>query len=570
MASSNSKKSTLKKKKVNDETVTSSSSSSALSGLSLSSTPNSSSEKNDDKKVPASSRSPASSLSSDSPSPSVPQREGKGEKQTESDSDVSLIDPSFAQQWGLQFATTQLSRINEIRAEHKHEPWPVNKDNLSWAAQCSDITPTESFTKEEFDKLADQEALRNSNRSSSSSSGMKRPSSSSPARSDSSKSRRTSRSRSRDRRHSHSRRHSRSPRRHRSPRRSKSPRTSSKKNSKSKKHNSSDDDSDNDQLQDQDGNGIKNPDDHDDVDHDAVDGANTQLKPEIKALIPPSWNGPDRPIPKETTTEKERREKSALLWEPITLLDDTSRRKLMKENAFSINKKGEASRAGATMPPATDITKHLEVLNKSKDKSIQSYCRVLSKDIPHMINRTSDVLRVVLTALNNWELLDKDDIHEVMKSCMLPLLVDNNIKATELMVRTSFKAAHPDSKLPDQLATTIPASQHPLIRGFVATETQDREVEKATQKALGPSSSSSSSSSSFSNRGRGSTRGRGRSSGVYSRNRAPPRSTYTPRSNNNSISSNNNHRSSLNNGSFNKRGGGRPSSSSSSKDKPST
>ena len=278
----------------------------------------------------------------------------------------------------------------------------------------------------------------------------------------------------------------------------------------------------------------------DDEDHPKTpDHANQPLRVDVAALLPPTWVGPDQPHVKETTVQKDRREKAAPSWSKVPMIPDIKeRRKLLRQHAFHIDSKGVATRAGVKMPASLDPSKDLKKqgVSKKQDTATSLVCEMLTKDWPLMVTRGSDVIRVVLTMLNGWENRSKDDIHDWVLKVVLPLLIDNNLRATDSMNRSTIKIAYPQAgKLPDEPSRSSSSAQTPLMQQMIAENTEHQDLEKAMKKAM-PSS-------------RGSTtyRGRGRGSSFK-------RSPFVSRPNSSSSSSSSSYRGSSR--------GGRGSSSS--------
>lgn len=283
--------------------------------------------------------------------------------------------------------------------------------------------------------------------------------------------------------------------------RSSSPPVDPSKSQKSFKH---DEDEDKDDMDGDD-------DDDDDINSkkSLIQEANTPLKPEIVGLLPPTWVGPDQPHSKETTVQKERREKAAPIWAKVPLIPDVKdRRKLIRQYAFHVDSKGVASQAGAKMPTSLDPSKDLKKqgISKKQDLSTSLVCEMLTKDWPTMITRNSDVIRVLLTLMNLWEHRSQDENLELITKVVLPLLIDNNLRATDTLNRATIKIAYPQAgKLPDEPSRSSSSAQTPLMQQLLAENTEHQDLEKAMKKAM-PST-----------RGSSNYRGRGRGGNNYNK-----------------------------------------------------
>jgi hypothetical protein len=235
--------------------------------------------------------------------------------------------------------------------------------------------------------------------------------------------------------------------------------------------------------------------------------ANRPLKPEVAALLPPTWVGPDQQHTKETTVQKERREKAAPIWAKVPLITDIKeRRKLIRQHAFHVDSKGVATHAAVKMPTSLDPSKDLKKqgISKKQDSSTSLVCEMLTKDWPTMITRNSDVLRVLLTAINLWNERSQEENLDLVTKVVLPLLIDNNLRATDAMNRATIKIAYPQAgKLPDEPSRSSSSAQTPLMQQLLAENTEHQDLEKAMKKAM-PSLRGTSSyrSRGSSNRGR--------------------------------------------------------------------
>jgi hypothetical protein len=129
----------------------------------------------------------------------------------------------------------------------------------------------------------------------------------------------------------------------------------------------------------------------------------TPLSDELKARMPPTWFGPAKESPSESEHSKTLRVKEAPAWANVPLIeDDAARKKLLAANAFSV-KNGVG--AGCKMPRAYDSKEELKDLKSRKGKTDSLLYRVLHKDMPASINRTTDVVRVIMCLLNMEQFL---------------------------------------------------------------------------------------------------------------------------------------------------------------------
>jgi hypothetical protein len=285
----------------------------------------------------------------------------------------------------------------------------------------------------------------------------------------------------------------------------------------------------------------KSGDDNDDKDdQNSVDGdssSNAWLKADwcsdVKELMPPDWFGPAKETPSESTESKTLREKDAPKWKKVPLIaDEAARKRLLSANAARV-KNGLC--AGLKMPLTLNSKRELKVL-KGKDKPETLLKQVLSKDIPQIITRDTDVLRVVMTLLNSWSTAEPGDVYDCLHDVVVPLLMDNNIRSTDSLQRIILNLAY-NVELPDDLATTASTtSALPLVRYHLDATAQQKKLNDSMRKAsssLRPTTSSSSSSSLSFKSGRGKHRGRGGSRSWGSR---PDRPKSTTSSGDNSSS----------------------------------
>ena len=168
-------------------------------------------------------------------------------------------------------------------------------------------------------------------------------------------------------------------------------------------------------------------------------------------MVPPAWTGPAVALPSEGSAAKSRRERDAPLWDEVPrLTDQEERKKLLKKNAFKVNSKGQGAGSSVTMPSTLD-TKDLEtLLSKKKDPQSASLLRIVKTDWPAVVNRESDVFRALLTMLNSWSTRSNEQNQAKISEVILPLVIDNNIKATESMSRLSIELLYPDVKITDE------------------------------------------------------------------------------------------------------------------------
>jgi hypothetical protein len=245
------------------------------------------------------------------------------------------------------------------------------------------------------------------------------------------------------------------------------------------------------------------------------------LSADIKATIPPNWFGPLPASLNEKKEEEETRLKTNLPWAKVSLIkDENARKHLLAANAFSIKKN---IGGGATLPVTFDPKVELEKLkkNKSSDPRVATLHHILSKDFPAIISRNTDVLRVLLTLLNNLDECDLSDIRSSIKDVLIPLVLDNNFRSTTIFQRSALSMTYKElSFQDDDSSASVTSEALPMMRRALQKAALSRQLDEAVKKAK-PSSSSSSSSSSFSpsSRGRGGSFGRGRGRQTFGHNR---------------------------------------------------
>ena len=252
----------------------------------------------------------------------------------------------------------------------------------------------------------------------------------------------------------------------------------------------------------------------------------TPLSDELKARMPPTWFGPAKESLSESEHSKTLRVKEAPAWANVPLIeDDAARKKLLAANAFSV-KNGVG--AGCKMPRAYDSKEELKDLKSRKGKTDNLLYRVLHKDIPASINRTTDVVRVIMCLLNSWNNSSSEESFECLNEVVLPLLLDNNIRQTDALQRVALNLAYDMSLPEDMSATAITSTASPLMRQYVDQASEKEKLQKSlkTLKTNTHHSSPSSSSTSSSQSSFGSFRGKRRGGSAF-----PPRSFGTGRGN---------------------------------------
>ena len=165
--------------------------------------------------------------------------------------------------------------------------------------------------------------------------------------------------------------------------------------------------------------------------------------------------------------------------------------------------------------PSTLDTKDLEtLLSRKKDPQSASLLRIVKTDWPAVVNgyRESDVFRALLTMLNSWSTRSNEQNQAKITDVILPLLIDNNIRATEVMSRLSIKHLFPDVKITDDVnsAPKVSVTHTPQMQQLLAKFGEKAELDKTLKK--GNDSRRSTGSSSF--KGPGS--GTGRNNSNYS------------------------------------------------------
>ena len=249
----------------------------------------------------------------------------------------------------------------------------------------------------------------------------------------------------------------------------------------------------------------------------------TPLSDELKARMPPTWFGPAKESLSESEHSKTLRVKEAPAWANVPLIeDDAARKKLLAANAFSV-KNGVG--AGCKMPRAYDSKEELKDLKSRKAKTDSLLYRVLHKDIPASINRTTDVVRVVMCLLNSWNNSSSEESFECLNEVVLPLLLDNNIRQTDALQRVALNLAYDMSLPEDMSATAITSTASPLMRQYVDQASEKEKLQKSL-KTLKTNTHHSSPSSSSSSSSFGSFRGKRRGGNAF-----PPRSFGTGRGN---------------------------------------
>lgn len=231
-----------------------------------------------------------------------------------------------------------------------------------------------------------------------------------------------------------------------------------------------------------------------DIDDSTEDWIKAPISAELKSRMPPNWFGPGKEYPAESEKSRLLREKEAPKWAAVPLLpDEEARKKLVRTNTFRVSK---GCGAGMTLPRPYDPKNELVSIKGKKGKLESLLDKILRKEIPACIARDTEVIRVLITLLNSWSTSDSDDIFTSLNEVLLPLLLDNNIRSTDVLQRLAFKLAHDVLVEDDDGHAVSTSSSSHLMRRFIDSQEDKAKVLKSLKKAKGSSSSSSSSSSS--------------------------------------------------------------------------
>ena len=149
-------------------------------------------------------------------------------------------------------------------------------------------------------------------------------------------------------------------------------------------------------------------------------------------------------------------------------------------------------------------TKELDSLKDEKHQHSKMLYKILKGDMPTAVNRGADVIGVILSLINGIDYMESEEVKHVLSHGVLPLLVDNNIRTSELLIRYSLEIsgvkidATPTRKSDAIGATSLDI---PMLRVHLDKLKAEKKVAEATAKAKPVSAratTSSSSSSSFS------------------------------------------------------------------------
>jgi hypothetical protein len=249
---------------------------------------------------------------------------------------------------------------------------------------------------------------------------------------------------------------------------------------------------------------------------------------ELKRRIPPTWFGPAKQNPAESEESRKLRTQEEPLWADVPLIEDEpARKRLLATNAPPVKLN---ACAGVKLPRPYDPKEELSQLKGRKGKLDSLLYRVLHKDIPASISRTTDVFRVVMCMLNSWENSSSEENFTCLRDVVVPLLLDNNIRSTDALQRVALNLAY-DMSLPEDVSSTVTTSTaSPLMRQHLDQASEKEKLRKSLKKAsTSLSSSSSGTSSSSSYRGgkrRGGGGGGGGSARTYGFGRGSGSNTY--------------------------------------------
>ena len=183
-----------------------------------------------------------------------------------------------------------------------------------------------------------------------------------------------------------------------------------------------------------------------------------------------------------------------------------ARRRLVKQYGFAVEKNGSAPKAGVKMPIRLDPAKDLDKagIKRRSDASTKQLYRLLTKELPTVVNRNDDVVRVMLTLLNTWETRSSDKNKELLSSVVMSLLFDNNMRTTMLMTEETIPLAYPQiARLPDlDEPSSTSAAESAVMQRIIADANREKEIAKAVSKAKTTTASSSNKATTASKGGR--------------------------------------------------------------------
>ena len=221
------------------------------------------------------------------------------------------------------------------------------------------------------------------------------------------------------------------------------------------------------------------------------------LSDESKALLPPGWWRPAKENSYEQKQSKALREKEEAAWKGVTLLaSEKARKHLVATNSLP--------HKSIPWPKEFVHTKELDSLKDEKHQHSKMLYKILKGDMPTAVNRGADVIGVILSLINGIDYMESEEVKHVLSHGVLPLLVDNNIRTSELLIRYSLEIsgvkidATPTRKSDAIGATSLDI---PMLRVHLDKLKAEKKVAEATAKAKPVSAratTSSSSSSSFS------------------------------------------------------------------------
>ena len=236
------------------------------------------------------------------------------------------------------------------------------------------------------------------------------------------------------------------------------------------------------------------------------------ISAELKTLIPPGWWKPAKASAIESKKSALIRQKEELTYASVPLIaTDKARRAIVA--AHSMPPKAIA------WPKTYMPDEELKSVKDDKHLHSKQLYKLLKTELPAVINRDADVFGVVLTLVNALGGASPDDVKHVLLSAVLPLLIDNNMRTSDVLQRLSLELyGIKPTPAPTGKSETVNATSYdlPLLRQHLDARAAEEKVTKSLAKVIQPTSrppQRPSSSSSSKRGGRGGNAPRAQFSG---------------------------------------------------------
>ena len=214
---------------------------------------------------------------------------------------------------------------------------------------------------------------------------------------------------------------------------------------------------------------------------------------ELKKLIPPAWWKPAKASAIESKKSVRIREHEELTYASVPLIPtDKARRVIVATNSMPAK--------AITWPKSYMPDEELKTVKADTHLHSKQLYKLLKTELPAVINRDADVFGVVLTLLNAIDSASPDDVKHVLTTAVLPLLIDNNMRTSDVLQRLSLELfGIKPTAAPTGKGETVNASSYelPLLRYHLDSKAAQEKMAKSLFKVT-PTAASTGRSSSFS------------------------------------------------------------------------